>query len=160
MLTAEGVAPPRRAGGRRRRSVSAQENRDIVRRYAQMFDTGDFDEADELFAPDFIVRHFDAPELDREGWKEFSRPFVSGFSERRLTVEDTVTEGDQVVARMTFSGRHTGEVLGVAPTGREVSFTGIVWFRIAEGKIVEHWGEFDALALLQQLGVVEQPSAQ
>jgi ketosteroid isomerase-like protein len=47
-------------------SVSAQQNRDIVRRYARMFDTGDFDEADELFAPDFIVRHLDAPERPSE----------------------------------------------------------------------------------------------
>jgi ketosteroid isomerase-like protein len=85
-------------------SASAQQNRDIVRRYARMFDTGDLDEADELFAPDFIVRHLDAPELDREGWKGFSRPFVSGFSQRRLTVEDLVSEGDQVVARMRVSG--------------------------------------------------------
>jgi hypothetical protein len=62
-----------------------------------------------------------------------------------------------MVARMTFSGRHTGEFFGVASTGREVSFTGIVWFRISEGKIVEHWGEFDAFGLLQQLGVMEHP---
>ena len=53
--------------------MPAQQNRDIVWRYAQMFDTGDLDVADELFAPDFIVRHLDAPELDREGWKRFSR---------------------------------------------------------------------------------------
>jgi steroid delta-isomerase-like uncharacterized protein len=138
--------------------VSAQQNRDIVWRYAQMFNTGDLDEADELFAPDFILRHLDAPELDREGFKQFARPFVGGFSERRLAVEDLVTEGDQVVARMTFSGRHTGAFFGVALTDREVRFTGIVWFRISEGKIVEHWGEFDALGLLQQLGVMEQPS--
>jgi predicted ester cyclase len=105
-----------------------------------------------------ITRHLDAPGLDREGWKEFSRPFVSGFSERRLAVEDLVAEGDEVVARMTFSGRHTGEFFGVAPTGRRVRFTGIVWFRIAEGKIVKHWGEFDALGLMQQLGIMEQPS--
>jgi steroid delta-isomerase-like uncharacterized protein len=140
--------------------VSTQQNSDIVRRYAQMFDTGNFDEADELFAPDFIVRHLDAPELDREGWKEFSRPFVSGFSKRQLVVEDLVTEGNEVVARMTFSGRHTDEFFGVAPTGREVRFTGIVWFRISEGKIIEHWGEFDALGLLQQPGVMERPSGQ
>jgi steroid delta-isomerase-like uncharacterized protein len=140
--------------------VSAQQNRDIVRRYAQMFNTGDLDVADELFASDFIVRHFDAPELEREGFKEFSRPFVRGFSERRVAVEDLVTEGNQVVARMTFCGRHIGEFFGAAPSGREVCFTGIVWFRISEGKIVEHWGEFDALGLMQQLDIMDQPSKQ
>jgi predicted ester cyclase len=122
--------------------VPAQQNRDIVWRYAQMFDTGDLDVADELFAPDFIVRHLDAPELDREGWKRFSRLFVSGFAQRRLAVEDVVTEGNEVVARMTFTGRQTGEFFGVAPTGREVRFTGIVWFRISGGKIVEHWANW------------------
>jgi predicted ester cyclase len=70
-----------------------------------------------LFAPDFIVRHLDAPELDREGWKRFSRLFVSGFVQRRLAVEDVVTEGNEVVARMTFAGRQTGEFFGVAPIG-------------------------------------------
>lgn len=140
--------------------MPAQQNRNIVWRYAQMFDTGDLDVADELFAPDFIVRHLDAPELEREGWKRFSRLFVSGFAQRRLAVEDVVTEGNEVVARMTFTGRQTGEFFGVAPTGREVRFTGIVWFRISGGKIVEHWGELDSLGLLQQLGALERTSGQ
>ncbi len=119
-----------------------------------MFNTGNLDDVDELFAPDFTLRHLDAPspELDRESWKELSRPFISGFSEWRLEVEDLVAEGDAVVARVRFSGRHTGDFQGILPTNRRVESTGMVWFRIAQGKIVEHWGEFDALALMRQLG--------
>jgi ketosteroid isomerase-like protein len=68
MLRLKVYNPQGKEGCRTRRSmsVSAQQNRDIVRRYARMFDTGDFDEADELFAPDFIVRHLDAPERPSE----------------------------------------------------------------------------------------------
>lgn len=139
--------------------MSVEENKSIARRYAQMFNTGNLDDADELFAPNFTLRHLDAPspELDREGWKELSRPFISGLSERRLEVEDLVAEGDGVVARVTFSGRHTGSFQGIPPTDREVETTGMVWFRITEGKIVEHWGEFDALGLMQQLGIIPRP---
>ncbi len=61
--------------------MSAEENKATARRFAQMFNTGNLDEADELFAPGSITWHLDAPDLDREGWKEFSRPFVSSFSE-------------------------------------------------------------------------------
>jgi len=139
--------------------VSVEENKSIARRYAQMFNTGNLDDADELFAPNFTLRHLDAPspELDREGWKELSRPFISGLSERRLEVEDLVAEGDGVVARVTFSSRHTGNFQGIPPTDREVETTGMVWFRITGGKIVEHWGEFDALGLMQQLGIIPRP---
>ena len=136
--------------------MSVEENKTIARRYTQMFNTGNLDDADKLFAPNFTLRHLDAPtpELDREGWKKLSRPFISGFSERRLEVEDLVTEGDQVVARVTFFGRHTGNFQGILPTNRQVECTGMIWFRIAEGKSVEHWGEFVALGLMQQLGVI------
>ena len=141
-----------------REPMSTEENKALARRWAEeIFNQGNLDAADELFGPDFITRHLDAPDLDREGWKEFSRPFISGFSERRLEVEGLVSEGDEVVARVRFSGRHTGEFFGIPPTGTRVEFSGMVWFRIAEGKIVEHWGEFDALALMRQLGAVSEP---
>ncbi len=135
--------------------MSAEVNKAIAHRYARMFNTGDLDDADELFAPDFTLRHLDAPEpeLDREGWKELSRPFISGFSDRRVAVDGLLSEGDEVAARLTFSGRHTGHFFGIPPTDSRVEFTGMVWFRIADGRIVEHWGEFDALGLMRQLGV-------
>ncbi len=74
-------------------------------------------------------------------------------------MEALVSEGDEVVARVRFSGRHTGEFFSIPPTGRRVEFTGMVWFRIAEGKIAEHWGEFDAPALMRQLGAVSEPGS-
>ena len=140
--------------------MSTEENKALARRWAdEIFNRGNLDAADELFGQDFITRHLDAPDLDREGWKEFSRPFISGFSERRLEVEGLVSEGDEVVARVRFSGRHTDRFFGIPPTCTRVEFTAMVWFRIAEGRIVEHWGEFDALALMRQLGAVSEPGS-
>jgi len=64
-----------------------------------------------------------------------------------------IAEEDKVVSRFTFQGTHTGEFMGIAPTGREVTVMQISIDRIADGKIVEHWGLVDQLSLLQQLGV-------
>jgi predicted ester cyclase len=111
--------------------MSAQQNEAIARRYAELFGAGDLDAlAEELF----LGLH--------------------------LEVEGLVAVDDEAVARATFSGEHTGEFQGIPPTGREVRFGGMAWFRIdGEGKIVEHWGQFDAMGMMQQLGVMEAPSA-
>jgi len=67
-----------------------------------------------------------------------------------------VAEGDKVVARLRISGTHQGEFLGIAPTGKQVTFTGIDILRIAEGKVMEHWGNVDELGMLQQLGAIPE----
>ena len=66
-----------------------------------------------------------------------------------------IAEGDKVAARIKMTGTHTGEFMGIPPTDRQVSFTGIYIARIANGKIVEHWGEEDSVSLLQQLSVLK-----
>jgi hypothetical protein len=84
--------------------MSTEENKALARRWAEeIFNQGNLDAADELFGPDFITRYLDAPDLDRESWKEFPRPFISGFSERRLAVEGLVSEGEGAHRRMPAS---------------------------------------------------------
>jgi steroid delta-isomerase-like uncharacterized protein len=142
--------------------MSAQQNEALARRYAELFGAGDLDAlAEELFGPGFMAHFPGAPDpMDLQEWKEFSRPFVQGFSGLHLEVEGLVAVADEAVARAMFSGEHTGEFQGIPPTGREVRFGGMAWFRIDdEGKIVEHWGQFDAMGMMQQLGVMEPPSA-
>ena len=82
----------------------------------------------------------------------------AAFSHSHIDVEDIIVEGDKVVARVTASGTHQGEFMGIAPTGNRVEFSAIDISRIAEGKIVEHWSNSDQLGMMQQLGVMEQPS--
>jgi len=71
-----------------------------------------------------------------------------------LIAEDMIAEGDKVVLRSTFRGTHKGDLMGIAPTGKQVTMPLILIYRIADDKIVEHWMQADALGLLQQLGVI------
>ena len=82
--------------------------------------------------------------------------FVEPIADFRETVEAQVAEGEMVTTRLNGSGRHTGELMGAAPTGKEIKWTVIVISRFEDGKIAEEWAEFDALSLLQQIGVVPQ----
>jgi steroid delta-isomerase-like uncharacterized protein len=140
--------------------MSAEGNKAIAHRFAEVFATGDLAAIDELATPGFTAQLPGTPgPLDREGWKQFTQPFFTGFSNRRLAVEDIIAEGDKVVARVTFHGAHTGDFQGLPPTGKQIAFSGVAIFRLAGGKIVEHWGEFDGLGLMQQLGAIPAPEA-
>jgi steroid delta-isomerase-like uncharacterized protein len=87
------------------------------------------------------------------GARQFAGMFLTAFPDVSFTVEDLIAEGDKVVACLTTSGTHQGVFLGIPPTGKHVMVTGIEIFRIAGGKIVEHWNNYDDLGLFQQLGV-------
>ena len=89
-----------------------------------------------------------------EGAKAAHRLMLVGFPDYQTVIDDLVAEGDKVAARITMSGTNTGNFMGIPPTGEHVSFTGIYIARIANGKIVEHWGEEDSISLLQQLGAL------
>jgi len=92
-----------------------------------------------------------------EGVKQVFKEFVAAFPDFQLTVEDMIAEGDKVASRLTLRATHRGEFQGVPATGKQVTQTGIDIVRIAGGKVVERWSEFDNLGLLQQLGAVPQP---
>lgn len=79
--------------------------------------------------------------------------FVAGAPGYHI-VEDLIAEGDKVAGRITTYGKHEGDLFGIPATGKEIQVTGMAIWRIADGKIVEHWHETDQLGLLQQLGVI------
>jgi predicted ester cyclase len=82
--------------------------------------------------------------------------FIGAIADFREEVMDQIAEGDRVVTRLSGSGRHTGEVMGAVPTGKELKWRAVVISRFDKGKIAEEWLEFDALSFLQQLGVVPE----
>jgi steroid delta-isomerase-like uncharacterized protein len=141
------------------RSMSAEGNEAFVRRYWQEASArGVLAVIDDYFAPD-VVAHPPAsaspePIRGRDAWKQFTSTQWGAFPDLTGTVEDVVTEGDRVAVRLTARGTHTGPLMGLPPTGKSVSFAGMEIFRVTGGKIVESWGQFDALSLLRQLGAI------
>ena len=87
-------------------------------------------------------------------FKEMAKGFVEPIAEFRETVEAQVAEGEMVTTRLNGSGKHAGEMMGAAPTGKDVRWTAMILSRFEDVKIAEEWAEFDGLSLLQQLGVV------
>jgi predicted ester cyclase len=79
--------------------------------------------------------------------------FEASFPRYELIADDMIAEGDKVAVHARFQGTHQGELMGIPPTGKAVSVPFIITYRIAEGKIVQHWMSFDRMALMEQLGV-------
>ena len=82
----------------------------------------------------------------------------TAFPRYSLDPEDIIAEGDKVLVRFTLRGTHHGDFMGIPPTGRTVAVPGLIVYRIANGKIAEHWIQMDNMATLQQLGVDSQPA--
>jgi steroid delta-isomerase-like uncharacterized protein len=135
--------------------MSAEENKAVVRRFFESFKQGDPAALGSVLADSFVAHNpFQGQEPTREGMLQLRAAVVAAFSDQHTTIEDLIAEGDKVVARHTHSGTLQGEFLGIPPTGRHGSFTGIEIFRIANGTIVEWWRNEDDLGFLQQLGVI------
>jgi steroid delta-isomerase-like uncharacterized protein len=139
--------------------VSDAENKTIARRFNEdVWGRGDQAALEELLDPDF-VDHDALPGQPpgREGHQQILAAFRSAFPDLNVTTEDIVAEGEKVVSRWTARGTHQGELLGIAPTGNGVTIKGIDVLRVAEGRIVERWAQFNDLEMMQQLGVVPPP---
>src|SRR5215204_4609645 len=132
----------------RERPMSAQENKDLVRREQEELwnHTGDLDAAEELFAAG-----------QAEAAKQEAADFRQGFPDVVSTIEDMIAEGDKVVAHWRSRATHQGEYMGIPPTGNRINFTGISIYRIEGGQIAESWGVSDLLGMMQQLGAVGEP---
>jgi steroid delta-isomerase-like uncharacterized protein len=142
--------------------MSTEENKALARRYIEVFNQGNVTEilaiVDELYAPDFVLHDPNIPLpaggiRSREDYKQFGTGFLAALP-GQFTVEDLIAEGEKVVMRYTYRGTHQGQWRGLPPTGKAVTFTGTVTYRIVDGKAVEAWQNADNLSVLQQLGLI------
>jgi predicted ester cyclase len=122
--------------------ADAEENKALVRRFMEARAKADLNAIEEMMAPDYISHGLlPGQQPGREGLKRRIAEIAATFSNRRRFIEDQVAEGDKVVTRYTLRATHDRkEIMGVAPTGREVSYKAIVIHRISGGKIAEEWG--------------------
>jgi predicted ester cyclase len=137
--------------------MSFETNKALVRRWVEevLNTPGNLAVIDELFAPDY-ADYTNPPDWapGREGHRQIVALYHAAFPDFHYTLEHEVSEGDMVVVRGTYHLTHTGEFFGIAPTGKQVTSTGMHLFRIAEGKFMEHWCNNDDLGVMRQLGVI------
>ncbi len=111
----------------------------------------------EFFTPDF-VNHLDhAPDSPLNSIEKAQQVFTqmfAAFPDLQVTIQHQVAEGDLVMTHKQFSGTHQGTFMGVAPTGKQITFAVIDILRVADGKIIEHWAIQDRLGMMQQLGLI------
>ena len=133
--------------------MSTEEDKAIARRWNdEVWSKGNLAAIDELLATDFVF-NYAPPEVapDLEAYKQTVTMLCAAFP-GPVAIEDMVAEGDKVAVRWAYRGTHKGEFMGIAPTRKQVTMTGISILRIVGGKIVEEWGESDNLGFMQQLG--------
>lgn len=141
--------------------MSTEQHKAMDRRfYEEVWSQGNLVALDELMDGNFDDHDDPDPSETLEGLEHVKHTITmyrTAFPDAHFTVEDQIAEGDMVVTRWTARGTHKGAFKGIPPTGKQVITTGISITRVASGKFVEGWTLFDALGLLQQLGVVPLP---
>ncbi len=134
--------------------MSTEENKANVRRGFEAVNQKNLAVFDELLTPDIVFHNASTTNQGLEAYKQVLSMYMTAFPDLHFTIEDMIAEGDTVVVRYTTRGTHQGNFMGIPPTGKQVSGTGIFIDRIVNGKAVEQWINGDDLGLLQQLGVV------
>ena len=137
--------------------MSAEENKAIVRRfYAEVLNGKNMDVIDELVDPGFIDHAAPPhPGTDVQFLQQFwPHVWRGAFPDWFIDVQDLVAEDDKVVGRYVAGGTHQGDFMGFPASGKKISVTGMNEFRLANGKIVEEYGNMDMMALMQQLGAI------
>jgi steroid delta-isomerase-like uncharacterized protein len=132
-----------------------EENKALVRLFDEEFwNKGNLAAADELFEASATIVLPGRGQVGRDELKAFAASWRDAFPDWHNTTEEMVAEGTRVAQRWTGRGTHQGAFQGMAPTGRPVTVAGTVFYRITSGKIVEFRGQFDGIALMQQLGAI------
>lgn len=122
----------------------------LVQRFMQVINAGDIAGFSDVIANDYVQHNPMVPQ-GLAGIQAGFQAFQYAFADLEARVDAVVADGDQVVARFTWSGTHVGDFMGVVPTGGHVTWTSMDWWRVADGKLAEHWDQIDWQGLLEQL---------
>ncbi len=138
-------------------SAVGQETKDVALRLARdVLSAGDLAAFEELFAEDYVNHNIPVPGIagTKDGFRELVKATRNAFPDVVVHIDHVVAEDDMVVFRDHVTATSSGEFFGVPPSGSRVEWTEIHWLRIADGRIVEHWTNFDQLGILRQLGAL------
>jgi steroid delta-isomerase-like uncharacterized protein len=138
--------------------MPVEDNKQSARRfYEEVINARNVDALGELLVPNGVDHTFGSQ--DTEQAKQFFAMVHQAFPDLHAVVHDVIAEGDLVAARVTYTGTHQGEFLGIPATGKQARTNGVDLFRMQDGRQAEHWGGPDTLSLLMQLGVMPGPGA-
>jgi len=140
--------------------MSTELNKKVASQFIEeIMNHGNLSVVDDLIAPDFLEHEELPPGMPagREAVRQLPAVLHSAFPDFKATINDLIAEGDKVVVHMTWSGTQQGAWMGMPPSGKPMSIGVIDIFRMAGGRIVEHWGLTDSMAMMQQLGAMPAP---
>jgi steroid delta-isomerase-like uncharacterized protein len=135
--------------------MSKTENEALVRRFLEeAYNQRNLAVGDELLAENCVF-YTPAPIPGIAGWKQFATAFLTAFpDDLQVTIDDMFVAGNKVAARWTAQGTHKGPLRGIPPSGNQVTWVGIAFYSLSDGKITEVWGLNDALGIMQQIGAI------
>lgn len=133
-------------------------NADTLRRIFALMDDHDLTPIRDLLAPEFTAVMSGRPPMTADEWEGMGRMMYAAFSDATHTIDDILEIDDRVVLHGSFAGTHTGEFMGMPPTGKQVTITFMNFDRFVDDKLVEHRAEVDMAGLMQQLGAIPVPA--
>ena len=135
--------------------MTTDENKAIVRRFVdEIFVQGKEASVDELLADDFVAHTWPSTGKPKDDLKAAIGMARNALAEVQFTIDDLIAEGDRVAARLTTGARQVGEFMGMKPSSKRYEIEEIHVFRLRDGKVVEHWHQFDQMGMMKQLGAM------
>ncbi len=137
--------------------MSSSENKEFVRKYFTIDGSTEAGLKQYLDAHDPEYKtHSVTGDMNLAKAKQINLAMLAAFPDLKFEIDDMFAEGDKVVVRYTMTGTNQGSYMGAPPTGKKISLNGISIYKIAGGRLVESWGVFDRLSLMQQLDAKSQ----
>jgi steroid delta-isomerase-like uncharacterized protein len=137
--------------------MTIEQNIAVSRRMTEAINANDADALRAVLAPGFTAHLATTPPMGLDGYIQFNLAVRTAIPDFQFVIEDVVAQDDKVVFRMTASGTQQGTFLGIPASGKRFAITGMVLRRIAEGRVIEEWGNPDQLGMFQQLGAFPRP---
>ena len=134
---------------------TTEQNKAIVRRFVdEIFVQGRKETVDELLADDFVAHTWPSTGHPKDDLKAAIDRVAGALADSAFTIDDLIADGDRVAVRLTTSATQVGPFMGMPPSGKRYSIEEIHIFRLRDGKVVEHWHQFDQMGLMKQLGAM------
>ena len=132
--------------------MSLEENKEVVRRFIEAYNKRNLDLIDDFVAPDYVDH---TNKVDREGLKQLFNMGLTAFPDWHETIEDIIAEGDKVWVRLSYTGTHKGEFIGLPPPGKKITSKAVDIYRIVNSKLAEYWNVTDNVNIFKQIGAIE-----